>query len=71
MFAEIKSPRIFVYALRAKKKYGMDRSKWEKWLVYMVADLDREYKQEIDVSKNEDIFTDLEFDVRLEDIYDE
>jgi hypothetical protein len=49
----------------------MDRSKWEKWLVYMVADLDREYKQEIDVSKNEDIFTDLEFDVRLEDIYDE
>jgi len=49
----------------------MDRSRWEKWLAFMVADSDREYKQEIDVSKNEDTFTDLEFDVRLEEIYDE
>ncbi len=65
------TPPNFCLCASCQKKYGMDRSKWEKWLVYMVADLDREYKQEIDVSKNEDIFTDLEFDVRLEDIYDE
>ena len=64
-------PSNFCLCSSCQKKYGMDRSKWEKWLVFMVADLDREYKQEIDVSENEDTFTDLEFDTRLEGIYDE
>lgn len=64
-------PPNFCLCASCQKKYGMDRSKWGKWLVFMVADLDREYKQEIDVSENEDTFTDLEFDTRLEKIYDE
>ena len=49
----------------------MDRSKWDEWLAFMVADLKREYEQEIDVSNNEDTFTDLEFDMRFQEAVDE
>jgi len=49
----------------------MDRSKWEKWLAFMVADLDREYKQSIEIVENEDTFADLEFDVCYEEMCDE
>ena len=49
----------------------MDRSKWDNWLAFMVADLKCEYEQEIDISNNEDTFTDLEFDMQLREECDE
>lgn len=44
-----------------QKKYGMDRSKWDKWLAFMVADLDREYKKESEINQHEVSFTDIGF----------
>ena len=64
-------PPNFCLCASCQKKYGMDRSKWEKWLVYMVADLDREYKQEVEISEHEDTFTDLESDKRFREECDE
>lgn len=61
----------FCLCVSCQKIYGMDRSKWDKWLAFMVADLKREYEQEIDISNNEDTFTDLEFDMQLREECDE
>jgi len=44
----------------------MDRSKWEEWLTFMVADLDREFKQEVEIDDNEITTTDLGLDLRFE-----
>ncbi len=63
-------PPNFCLCSSCQTKYGMDRSKWDEWLVFMVADLDREYKQEIEISENEDTFTDLEFDMQFREEYD-
>jgi len=49
----------------------MDRSKWDEWLAFMVADLKREYEQEVEVSEHEDTFTDLESDKRFREECDE
>jgi len=34
-------------------EYGADRSKWDEWLVFMVADLKREYRQQAIIDERE------------------
>lgn len=60
-------PPNFCFCASCQKKYGMDRTKWDEWLAFMVADLKREYEQEIEVSKNEDTFTDLGVDIEVQE----
>jgi hypothetical protein len=40
-------------------EYGLDRSKWEQWLVFLVADLKRERRQAEVVGRHEVSFTDI------------
>jgi len=59
-------PPVFCLCKSCQVKYGMDRSKWEEWLTFMVADLDREFKQEVEIDDNEITTTDLGLDLRFE-----
>ena len=40
-------------------EYGLDRSKWEEWLVFMVADLKREYRQNTIIDEHEIPFSEF------------
>jgi len=40
-------------------EYGADRSKWDDWLVFMVADLKREYRQQAIIDEREIPFSEL------------
>ena len=40
-------------------EYGADRSKWDDWLVFMVADLKREYRQQAVIDEREIPFSEL------------
>ena len=40
-------------------EYGLDRAKWPEWLVFMVADLARERRQDERCNEHEITFTDL------------
>jgi hypothetical protein len=40
-------------------EYGLDRSKWPEWLVFMVADLKREYRQRLVIEDREIPFSKL------------
>ena len=40
-------------------EYGADRSKWDEWLVFMVADLKREYRQQRTIDEREIPFSEL------------
>ena len=64
-------PPKFCLCASCQEKYGMDRSKWDEWLVFMVADLDRDYKQEIEIVNNEDTFSDLSPDLQLQEVCDD
>jgi len=55
------------FCVLCREKYGMVRSKWESWLTFMVADLDREYKKEIEIAENETVFSDMEVGTEFRD----
>ena len=40
-------------------EYGLDRSKWEEWLVFMVADLKREHRQTAIIDEHEIPFSEF------------
>ena len=40
-------------------EYGADRSKWDDWLVFIVADLKREYRQQAIIDEREIPFSEL------------
>ena len=40
-------------------EYGADRSKWDEWLVFMVADLKREYRRQRTIDEREIPFSEL------------
>lgn len=40
-------------------EYGADRSKWDDWLVFMVADLKREYRQQAIIDERKIPFSEL------------
>lgn len=40
-------------------EYGADRSKWDDWLVFMVANLKREYRQQAIIDEREIPFSEL------------
>jgi len=40
-------------------EYGTDRSGWPEWLVFMVADLKREYRQQRIIDEREIPFSEL------------
>ena len=40
-------------------EYGADRSSWPEWLVFMVADLKREYRQQRIIDEHEIPFSKL------------
>jgi len=44
---------------RCQSEYGLDRSMWPAWLIFMVADIKREMRQDKIVDAREFSFTDL------------
>lgn len=47
---------------RCQADYGSNRSMWPEWLIFMVADIKREIRQEKIIDANEVTFTDLGID---------
>ena len=50
----------FHLCAKCQEEYGLDRSKWPEWLVFMVADIDREVRQDDVIRDHEITFTDLD-----------
>ena len=44
---------------KCQEEYGNDRSRWPAWLVFMVADLKREYRQRKIIDEHEIPFSRL------------
>ena len=44
---------------KCQSEYGTDRSSWPEWLVFMVADLKREYRQQRIIDEHEIPFSKL------------
>ena len=44
---------------KCQAEYGLDRSKWDDWLIFMVADLKRERRQQAVIDKREIPFSEL------------
>ena len=44
---------------KCESEYGLDRSKWPEWLVFMVADIKHEFEQDKAIRSNEVTFTGL------------
>lgn len=44
---------------KCQAEYGLDRSKWPEWLVFLVADMKRELRDEQIIDQHEITFTDL------------
>ena len=49
----------FDFCDKCLAEYGADRSKWDDWLVFMVADLKREYRQQAIIDEREIPFSEL------------
>ncbi len=49
----------FDLCAKCAAEYGTDRSKWDDWLVFMVADLKREYRQQQIIDDREIPFSKL------------
>jgi len=44
---------------KCQAEYGLDRSKWDDWLIFMVADLKRERRQQAIIDEREIPFSEL------------
>ena len=44
---------------KCQAEYGLDRSKWDDWLIFMVADLKRERRQQAIIDEREIPFSEV------------
>ncbi len=49
----------FYLCSKCQDEYGIDRSKWPEWLVFMVSDMERERRQNTIARRKETTFSEL------------
>ncbi len=53
----------FYLCSKCQEEYGVDRTKWPEWLAFMVSDIERERRQNINAEQKEITFSDLGIDI--------